>query len=157
MALHTPAFLHMKRAAARLRKISTDMKTHASLEDCGIWADGARGPRRERARAHKETLIVIQPGGAFVDVTVQGTDITKIRECNIAMAEARPRDGQPGNRAPLNRFMRRYKRYYVTDVDTGERVVLIMSREELDRSKAQMNMPTREEVDRRYSEDMAET
>ena len=52
--------------------------------------------------------------------------------------------------------MRRYKRHYVTDVETGERVDLIMSREDLDRSKAQMNMPTREEVDKRYADDMAE-
>lgn len=113
--------------------------------------------RERKARAHTEKLIVIQPGGTFVDVTVQGADIGKIRARNIAMAEARPRDGQPGNRAPIERFMRRYRRYYVSDVDTGERVDLIMSREELDRSKAQMNMPTREEVDKRYTEDMAET
>lgn len=109
-----------------------------------------------KARAHTEKLIVIRPGGSFVNVAVQGTDITKIRERNIAMAEARPRDGHLGNRAPLERFVRRYKRHYVTDVETGRRVDLIMTREELDSSKAQMNMPTRDEIDRRYTEDMAE-
>jgi hypothetical protein len=101
-------------------------------------------PAERKARVHTEKLIVIQPGGAFVDVVVQGADIPKIRERNIAMAEARAKDDGSRNLAPLNRFMRRYKRYYVTDVETGERVQLIMSREELDRSKAQMNTPTRE-------------
>ena len=72
------------------------------------------------------------------------------------MAEARVRQDGSRNLAPLNRFIRRYRRHYVTDVETGERVDLIMSREELDRSKAQMNMRTREEVDKRYAEDMAE-
>ena len=112
--------------------------------------------RERRARAHTEKLIVIQPGGTFVDVTVQGSDITKIRARNTAMAEARVREDGSRNLAPLNRFMRRYRRHYVTDVETGERVHLIMSREELDRSKAQMNTPTRDEVDKRYAEDMAE-
>jgi hypothetical protein len=72
------------------------------------------------------------------------------------MATARPRDGEPGNYAPLNRSMRRYKRHSVTDVETGARVDSIMSREDLDRSKAQMNMSTRNEVDKRYADDMAE-
>jgi hypothetical protein len=112
--------------------------------------------RERKARAHTEKLIVIQPGGTFVDVMVQGSDITKIRARNTAMAEARVREDGSRNLAPLNRFMRRYRRHYVTDVETGERVDLIMSREELDRSKAQMNTPTRDEVDKRYAEDMAE-
>jgi hypothetical protein len=113
-------------------------------------------PSKRKPHAHTEKLIVIQPGGEFVDVVVQGTDITKIRERNIAMAEARAKDDGSRNLVPLNRFMRKYKRHYVTDVETGEHVQLIMSREELDRSKAQMNMPTREEVDKRYAEDMAD-
>jgi hypothetical protein len=112
--------------------------------------------RERKARARTDKLIVIQPGGTFVDVTVQGSDIAKIRERNIALYAAKPKGDQPGNLAPLNRFMRRYKRHYVTDVETGERVNLIMTREELDRSKAQMNMRTRDEVDKRYADDMAE-
>jgi hypothetical protein len=112
--------------------------------------------RERNARAQTETLIVVQPGGHYVDVTVLGSDIAKIRARNEAMAEARVRHDGSRNLAPLNRFMRRYRRHYVTDVETGERVPLIMSREELDRSKAQMNMRTREEVDKRYAEDMSE-
>ncbi len=116
-------------------------------------------PSEERRRASpKETLIVIQPGGSYADVTLfkGSSDATKVRVRNIAMAEARPRDGQPGNLKPLERFRRRYKRHYVTDVETGERVDLIMSREDLDRSKEQMNSAIRDEVDRRYAEDMAD-
>jgi hypothetical protein len=142
----TKLFTDREVATAKIRRVSGNRQ--ATRETYA---------RERKARARTEKLIVIQPGGTFVDVTVQGADIGKIRARNIAMAEARPRNGQPGNRAPLERFMRRYRRYYVTDVDTGERVDLIMSREELDRSKAQMNMPTREDVDKRYTEDMAET
>jgi hypothetical protein len=112
--------------------------------------------RERKARAQTETFIVVQPGGHYVDVTVQGSDIAKIRARNETMAEARVRQDGSRNLAPLNRFMRRYRRHYVTDVETGERVALIMSREELDRSKAHMNMRTREEVDKRYAEDMSE-
>jgi len=72
-----------------------------------------------KARATTEKLIVIQPGGTCVDVAVQGSDITKIRERNIAMAEARAKDDGSRNLAPLNRFMRRYKRHYVTDCRDG--------------------------------------
>jgi hypothetical protein len=110
----------------------------------------------EKRPVQKKKLIVIQPGGMFVDVTAQGSDITKIKVRNEAMAAARPRDGEPGDFKPLNRFMRRYKRHYVIDAETGERVDLIMSREELDRSKAQMNTAIRDEIDKRYAEDMAE-
>jgi hypothetical protein len=141
----TKLFTDREVATAKIRRITGNRQatreTHA---------------RARKARARTDKLIVIQPGGTFVDVTVQGSDIAKIRERNEAMYAAKPNGDQPGNLAPLRRFMRRYKRYYVTDVVTGERIDLIISREELDRSKAQMNMPTRDEVDKRYAEDMAE-
>jgi len=113
--------------------------------------------RERKAHAPTEKLIIVQPGGTFVDVTVQGSDITKIRARNEAIAAARSKGGEPGNLRPPNRFMRRYRRYYVKDAETGERVNLIMSRDDLDRSKAQMNTATRDEIDKRYAEDMAET
>jgi hypothetical protein len=147
-----------ERILGRSRKVTRRGKqVRLTRKTQGITRAQYRERRRERVRAHSEKLIVIQPGGMFVDVTVQGSDITKIRARNTAMAEARTREDGSRNLAPLNRFMRRYKRHYVTDVETGERVDLIMSREVLNRSKAQMNMPTREEVDKRYAEDMAET
>jgi hypothetical protein len=154
-----------RRVAADVKRVTKNTKLYSDREVAtakirrssgNVKATRETYARERKARSHTEKLIVIQPGGFYVDVTVQGTDIAKIRARNIAMAEARVRDDGTRNLAPLNRFMRRYRRYYVTDVETGERVDLIMSREELDRSKAQMNMPTREEVDKRYAEDMAE-
>jgi hypothetical protein len=90
-------------------------------------------------------------------VTAQGSDITKIRVRNAAMYAAKTTEEKPADFGPLNKFMRRYRRHYVIDAETGERVNLIMSREELDRSKTQMNTAIRDEVDKRYAEDMAET
>jgi cytidylate kinase len=87
----------------------------------------------------------------------KGSDITKILARNDAMYAAKATEEKPGDFRPLNRFMRRYKRHYVIDADTGERVDLIMSREELDRSKEQMNTAMRDEIEKRYAEDMAET
>lgn len=147
----------LDRILGRSRKVTRRGKqVRLTRKTQGITRAQYRERRRERARAYTETLIVIQPGGTFVDVTVQGSDITKIRARNTAMAEARIREDGSRNLAPLNRFMRRYKRHYVTDVETGERIDLIMSREELDRSKEQMNTRTRDEVDKRYADDMAE-
>jgi hypothetical protein len=142
--------LHGRKVTRRGKQIRLTRKTQ------GITQAQYRERRRAWARAHREKLIVVQPGGHYVDVTVQGSDITKIRARDTAMAEGRGRKDGSRNLAPLNRFMRRYRRHYVTDVETGERINLIMSREELDRSKAQMNMRTREEVDKRYAEDMSE-
>jgi hypothetical protein len=103
-----------------------------------------------------ETLVVVQPGGHWIDVTVRGSDIAKIRERNDAIAQARPNGHEPGDFRPLNRFRRRYKDYYVTDVETGERIELIISREALDASKARMSMAMRTALQESYSEDMAE-
>ena len=72
------------------------------------------------------------------------------------MSEARPRNGESGNHAPLNHFMRKYRSHYVIDAVTGKRVDLIMSRDELDLTKAQMNTAMRDEVDKRYAEDMTD-
>jgi hypothetical protein len=113
-------------------------------------------PQESKPQARRERLIVVQPGGGFREVLAQGSDITKIKARNTAMAAARGTEEKPADLGPLNAFKRRYKRHYVLDVDTGERVDLIMSREDLDRSKAQMNTAIRDEIDKRYAEDMAE-
>jgi len=148
----------IKRVAKRTRLYTDREVATAKIrrKTGNLRATRETNARERRARAHTERLIVIQPGGTFVDVTVQGSDIAKIRARNEAMAEARVREDGSRNLAALNRFMRRYRRHYVTDVETGERIDLIMSRGELERSKAQMNTPTRDEVDKRYAEDMAE-
>jgi hypothetical protein len=110
----------------------------------------------EKRPAQKRKLIVVQPGGGYRDVMAQGSDITKILARNNAMAAAKGTEEKPADFGPLNAFKRRHKRHYVIDADTGERVDLIMSREDLDRSKEQMNAAIRDEIDKRYAEDMAE-
>jgi hypothetical protein len=141
----TPLYSNRQAATAAIRR-----KTGVSTATRETYA------RERKTDAQKKKLIIVQPGGAYRDVMAQGSDITKILARNTAMAAARGTEERPADFGPLNAFKRRYKRHYVVDVDTGERVDLIMSREDLDRSKAQMNTAVRDEIDKRYAEDMAE-
>jgi hypothetical protein len=141
----TPLYSNRQAATATIRR-----KTGVSTATRETYA------RERKTEAQRKKLIVVQPGGRFVIVTAQGDDITKIIVRNDAMFAAKATEEKPANFGPLNAFRRRYKRHYIIDADTGERIDLIMSREELDATKAQMNTVTRDETDKKYAEDMTD-
>jgi hypothetical protein len=97
------------------------------------------------------TLVVVQPGGQYLNVTVSGRDIEKIKSRNEAIYKA-----MHGDDGKLRMFNRRFKSFSVKDINTNMHVELIMSPETLNRSKKQMTKKTRTILDERYSEDMSE-
>jgi hypothetical protein len=106
---------------------------------------------RKLARQPVATLVAVQRGGNFVNVTVRGRDIEKMRLRNEAMGDA-----ERGDYANLRRLVLRFKSFSVKNIDTGESVNLIVSPSDLRRTKEQMTKAQRSALDKRYSEDMSE-
>jgi hypothetical protein len=115
----------------------------------GLSAKQYRAKRLAKQRVAR--MAVVQPGGKFVNVMVRGRDIEKLQLRNEAMSKA-----ASGDDTLLKRFKRRFKRYSVNDISKTSRVDLIMSRDELDRSRQRMTKAARHALDKRYAEEMAD-